>query len=98
MRDWRNFGGHESPWIETDAERLDVGPAFLKKGFQFRGVIGAIVLPIQFEPESTGRRQVGGDIAQKIIPFRGTPKSVALVIIEANQIGGDEIKFVIEFW
>lgn len=38
------------------------------------------------------------DVTQEIIPFRRTPKLVALVIVEANQIGGDEIKFATEVW
>jgi len=41
---------------------------------------------------------MGSDIVQEVIPFRRTPKFIALVIIKTNQIGGDEIKLAIEFW
>src|SRR5437016_3638503 len=41
---------------------------------------------------------MGCGIAQKIIPFRGPPEFVALVIIEANQISGDDVEFAVEFW
>ncbi len=98
MRDWRSFGRHENPWIENDAEGLQIGAAFFKQRFQFRSVVAAVVFSIQFQPDPAIRRQMGSDIAQEVIPFGGTPKFVALVIIEADQIGGDEIKFAIELW
>ena len=41
---------------------------------------------------------MGSDVAQKVIPFGGSPKIVALVIIETNQIGGNKVEFTIEFW
>jgi len=73
-------------------------PASFEKCFQLRRVIAAVIFSIQFEPETAIPRQVACGIAQEIIPFRWSPKFVALVIIEANQIGGDDVEFTIEFW
>src|SRR6266550_927704 len=98
MLEYRAFGWHENPWIENYAEGLQIGSAFFKKGLQFRGVVAAVVFSIQFQPETAFRRQMGSDIVQEVIPFGRPPKPVALVIIEADQIGGDEIKFAIELW
>jgi len=77
---------------------LQVRAPSFEKRFQFRRIIAAVIFSIQFEPETAIRRKVGGDIIQEIIPFRWSPKFVALVIIEANQIGGDDVEFTIEFW
>jgi len=73
-------------------------PALFEKRFQLRRVIATVIFSIQFEPETAIPRQVASGIAQEIIPFRWPPKFVALVIIEANQIGGDDVEFTIEFW
>src|SRR6478672_3656231 len=96
--DWRSFGRHERPWIKDDAIGLQFRAASFEKLFQLRRVIAAVVFSIQFEPETAIRRKVACGIAQEIIPFRWAPQFVALVIIEANQIGGDDVEFTIEFW
>jgi len=77
---------------------LQFRAASFEKLFQLRRVITAVVFSIQFEPETAVWSKMGGGIAQEIIPFRWSPKFVALVIIETNQIGGDDIELTIEFW
>src|SRR6266567_26959 len=95
---WRNFGRHERPWIKYDAIGLQFRAALFEERFQFRRVIAAVIFSIQFEPETAIPRKMRGGIVQEIIPFRWSPKFVALVIIEANEIGGDDVEFAIEFW
>src|SRR6478672_1935309 len=96
--DWRSFGRHERPWIKYDAIGLQVRTALFEERFQFRRVITAVIFSIQFEPETAIWGKMGCDITQEIIPFWWSPKFVALVIIETNQIGGDDVEFTIEFW
>src|SRR6266487_6685822 len=95
---WRNFGRHERPWIKYDAIGLQFCTALFEKRFQFRRVIAAVIFSIQFEPETAICGKVRCGVAQEIIPFRWSPKFVALMIIEANEIGANDVEFAIEFW
>src|SRR6266853_3513287 len=76
---WRSFGRHERPWIKYDAIGMQFRPALFEKCFQLGRVIAAVIFSIQFEPETTILREVACGIAEKIIPFRRSPKFVALV-------------------
>src|SRR5947207_11988514 len=96
--DWRSFGRHERPWIKYDAIGMQFCPTLFEKCFQLRRVRAAVIFSIQFEPETAICGKVGCGVAQEIIPFRWAPKFVALVIIEANQIGRDDVEFTVEFW
>src|SRR5207302_10128871 len=96
--DWRSFGRHERPWIKYDAIGLQFRPTLFEKRFQLRRVIAAVIFSIQFEPETAIWGKMGCGITQEVIPFRWAPKFVALVIIETDQIGGDDVEFTIEFW
>jgi len=77
---------------------LQVRTALFEERFQFRRVITAVIFSIQFQPETAVWSKMGGGIAQEIIPFRWSPKFVALVIVEANQMATDDVEFAIEFW
>src|ERR1043166_6522596 len=91
---WRSCGRRGPQWIKKDALGVDFRAARFEVLLQFRRVERIVVFAIELQANlATGVELMCGQIVEEEFPLRYLPELVALVAVEANHVGGDDIEF-----